>query len=137
MSRLKTSDQLWKEFVPVAFHVGYWDYIGWEDRFAKQEYTQRQRRYAAEYGERTVYTPGMRLDGNEWRDWLRIGNRLPEATQPQEPGSLSLTISDTGEFRSSFDFNTAEFAGNSAQLTLVVLGPVSYTHLTLPTTSRV
>jgi len=33
-SELKRDDGLWREFVPLAFHVDYWDYIGWQDRFA-------------------------------------------------------------------------------------------------------
>src|SRR6185437_15941886 len=30
------------QVVPLALHVDYWDYIGWTDRFAKPEFTQRQ-----------------------------------------------------------------------------------------------
>ena len=57
LSSLKDDEGLWKEFVPLAFHVDYWDYIGWEDRFADKQYSQRQRRYAHEFSEPTVYTP--------------------------------------------------------------------------------
>ena len=57
LSQLNSSDKLWDNFVPVAFHVDYWDYIGWKDRFASKAYSQRQRRYAKEQGERTVYNP--------------------------------------------------------------------------------
>ncbi|RZI98774.1 MAG: DUF1223 domain-containing protein, partial [Haliea sp.] len=32
-----------KDLVVQAFHVGYWDYIGWIDRFAAPAYTLRQR----------------------------------------------------------------------------------------------
>jgi hypothetical protein len=31
-----------KKVVPLAFHVDYWDYIGWKDQFAKSEYSDRQ-----------------------------------------------------------------------------------------------
>ena len=32
LTSLKESARLWKEFVPVAFHVDYWDHLGWRDR---------------------------------------------------------------------------------------------------------
>jgi hypothetical protein len=47
LSNLQNSSELWKSIVPVSFHVTYWDYLGWTDRFARPEYTQRQQEYAA------------------------------------------------------------------------------------------
>ena len=34
MNQLREDPRLWRQIVPVAFHVDYWDYIGWPDRFA-------------------------------------------------------------------------------------------------------
>jgi len=34
ISQLKESPDLWKKIVPVAFHVDYWNNLGWRDRFA-------------------------------------------------------------------------------------------------------
>src|ERR1043166_1377606 len=45
LSKLKTEAGLWKDFVPVAFHVDYWDHLGWRDRFASAVFTERQRAY--------------------------------------------------------------------------------------------
>jgi hypothetical protein len=47
----------------LAFHVDYWNYIGWEDPFAKPWATSRQRAYQASLKERFVYTPQMVIDG--------------------------------------------------------------------------
>jgi hypothetical protein len=69
MSQWKASPGLWREFVPVGFHVDYWDQLGWPDRFAKPEYTQRQRDYAARLGQDSIYTPEFILNGQEWRNW--------------------------------------------------------------------
>jgi hypothetical protein len=41
----------------LAFHVDYWDAIGWPDRFASPQYTQRQNERVRMAGDRTVYTP--------------------------------------------------------------------------------
>ncbi len=51
------------DVLPLAFHVTYWDRLGWPDRFALPAATARQRGYAAISGVRTVYTPQMVVDG--------------------------------------------------------------------------
>ena len=88
LRELKSDPRLWKDFVPVAFHVDYWDYIGWRDRFARPAFSQRQRRYAADGRASTVYTPGFFQNGEEWRGWFR-GNAPRFDAAPA--GVLSLT----------------------------------------------
>ena len=51
--------------IPLALHVGYWDYIGWKDPFAKREFNDRQSQLAALNGNRTRYTPGVFVQGKE------------------------------------------------------------------------
>ncbi|MEP0543428.1 MAG: DUF1223 domain-containing protein, partial [Marinobacter sp.] len=41
LSSLKNRDGVFRTFIPMAFHVDYWNYIGWKDRFASSEYSQR------------------------------------------------------------------------------------------------
>ncbi|PYI75487.1 MAG: DUF1223 domain-containing protein [Verrucomicrobia bacterium] len=87
-SKLKTEPGLWKEFVPLAFHVDYWNHLGWRDPFAVKEWTARQYQYAARWKIDSVYTPGFVVDGREWRD-----RRLPPAAT-SKPGSLRLSIAN-------------------------------------------
>lgn len=47
----------------LAWHVDYWDYIGWKDSFARPEYTRRQKEYAVSMGESGVYTPQAVING--------------------------------------------------------------------------
>lgn len=67
MSQLLQDPRLWRDFVPVVFHVDYWDQLGWRDRFATKAHTARQRKYSATWGTATIYTPGFVLDGQEWK----------------------------------------------------------------------
>lgn len=122
LNSLANSDGLWNKFVPLAFHVDYWDYIGWPDRFASRENSQRQRRYAAEFGEPTVYTPGVRKAGKEWRHWRQRASvrELVEADQ-SIAGTLYLKVDDDGWFKA--EFASPESGSRlSQQLSLAILG---------------
>jgi hypothetical protein len=94
VSSLKTSPGLWKDLFPVAFHVDYWDGLGWPDRFAKPVYTQRQRNYAAALGQDSVYTPEFVVNGREWRGWFH-GQSLPGTVATS--GELSIHVADGGK----------------------------------------
>lgn len=65
--------------VPLAFHVDYWDYIGWKDRFSKSEYSDRQRKTAAFGGAGFVYTPQFTFNGRDFRGW--DGSRLNQGVE--------------------------------------------------------
>jgi hypothetical protein len=58
----RTSD---RPVYALAFHVDYWDDLGWPDRFASHESTMRQRAYARAFGTGGVYTPQMIVGGTE------------------------------------------------------------------------
>lgn len=49
--------------IPLAFHVDYWNYIGWNDPFSKSQYTDRQRTYADQLKAQGNYTPQMIING--------------------------------------------------------------------------
>lgn len=55
--------------VAQAFHVGYWDYIGWVDRFATQANTARQNEVARANHLNNIYTPQIVRDGKDWPLW--------------------------------------------------------------------
>jgi hypothetical protein len=99
LSGLKSNQELWKRIVPVAFHVDYWDRLGWRDRFAKPEFTARQQRYAAAWGGDSVYTPGFVVNGREWRDWFGR-NAIP--TSSIRVGVLRVSLGDGGKLSATF-----------------------------------
>lgn len=53
----------------AAFHVDYWDRLGWVDRFASPRHTERQAEWVRGAGGRFAYTPQVLVDGREWRNW--------------------------------------------------------------------
>ena len=67
LSSLRNDSDLWARWVPVAFHVDYWDNLGWKDRFDDPRFARRQRAYAAQWGSGVIYTPGFVVNGHEWR----------------------------------------------------------------------
>ncbi|MGH1427497.1 MAG: DUF1223 domain-containing protein [Arenicella sp.] len=103
LTTLLEKDNLWRDFVPVAFHVDYWDYIGWKDIYAKKKFSERQRLYSLEYRERTVYTPGVRAEGREWRHWRRANLGKLADVDRQKVGVLNVDIADDGSFKATFD----------------------------------
>ena len=82
-------EELWRSVVPVAFHVDYWDYLGWQDPYATAANSERQRGYARRGNARTVYTPGFFANGREWRGWTL---RLPPRRSDSRPGSLDVRV---------------------------------------------
>ena len=142
LNRAEARSDLWSRVVPVAFHVDYWDYIGWPDRFASPEYSERQKTYRAVGRTRGVYTPGFVVGGREWRGWFRDptlklpadvdvgsisvdvrGGRFDARFEPvvEVPESIELHVARLG-----FDFVTEVGAGENHGRTLehkfVVLG---------------
>ena len=57
------------QVVPVAFHIDYWEYLGWKDPFSQPRFTVRQRQFAAIAGASGVYTPQVVLDGRDFGRW--------------------------------------------------------------------
>ncbi|MGH8796038.1 MAG: DUF1223 domain-containing protein [Caldimonas sp.] len=68
LSRLKADPDV----VALAFHVDYWDRLGWTDRFASPAYTRRQAEQQASNGARFSYTPQIVVDGADRKDWPGI-----------------------------------------------------------------
>jgi hypothetical protein len=52
-----------KNVLALAWHVDYWDYLGWKDTFAKPDHADRQRRYSKSFGENQIYTPQAVING--------------------------------------------------------------------------
>jgi len=117
LSRQKDNPGLWKQLVPVAFHVDYWDRLGWRDRFSSKEWTERQSRYAALWGSESVYTPAVVVNGREQRGWS--GASLSQPSEKQ-PGILAATTSDGKTF--AIEFHPAKNEATDWDAHMALLG---------------
>jgi hypothetical protein len=52
-----------QDVIALAWHVDYWDYIGWPDTFGAAENSDRQRAYAESWGSSRIFTPQMIVNG--------------------------------------------------------------------------
>jgi hypothetical protein len=82
------------DVLALAYHVDYWDYIGWKDIYARSGFTDRQRNYARQFDLRYVYTPQMivggavEASGNERR---RLIKAVDDDVQLKPDLSLTIT----------------------------------------------
>ncbi len=104
MGDLLKKPGLWTEFVPVAFHVNYWDHVGWRDRLSSRTYTDREYAYASAWGSGSVYTPCFVRNGLEWKPRWGGAASLRDAA-----GTLTATLSADGSCR--VEFRSAPGAG--------------------------
>jgi hypothetical protein len=83
--------------LPLAFHVNYWDRLGWQDRFATPATTERQHQVRAVQNGKYVYTPQVVLSGQDHRGWHgQSPAALSKAGQTSTPSAPTLKLSREG-----------------------------------------
>lgn len=122
--------------VALAFHVDYWDYIGWQDRFAIPQAASRQSAYVAALGLPSGFTPQVVIDGRA----SFVGSDRRHITAALSEGSQNIPVIAAvvnGELRVSlperhgqrdFDVNVAAFVPEAT--TVIVRGENSGRTLT-------
>lgn len=93
LSRLVASPRDELDFLALAFHVDYWDYLGWKDRFAHADYTSRQRQLGANNLQHTIYTPEFFVNGMEVRGSNNILEKIQQSNAQPASLALELTVS--------------------------------------------
>jgi len=92
LSRLvKTADEN-LQVLALSFHVDYWNYLGWQDRFSSADYTSRQRQLGANNRQHTIYTPEFFVNGMEVRGSGNILSKIQQANAASPPLPLELTV---------------------------------------------
>ena len=121
ISKFLDDPKLWTKIIPLSFHVDYWNYLGWADKFADQRFSERQRTHKREGNVNSVYTPGIIVDGKEWRGYF-VDQPIPHAHR-DKPGNMRLKLKKNQA--------SVEFDNNQATLVahLVFLGTGIESHV--------
>ena len=85
------------DVLALAFHVDYWDYIGWKDRFGSPKHTSRQRQLGANNNQGSIYTPEFFVDGAEARGTRKVIEKIRISNKKAAVLQLTLSISKEGE----------------------------------------
>ena len=91
LSRLGNAEVESFNLVPLAFHVDYWNWLGWPDPFSQPKFTDRQRKIGAINRQRSIYTPEMVVAGQEARGGDRIYSLIDRYNRT--PSAVSVTLS--------------------------------------------
>ena len=84
------------DVLALAFHVDYWDYIGWKDRFASPKFTSRQRQLGNNNKQSTIYTPEFFVGGLETRGTYRVLDEIYQTNDTHAEIDLELTVARNG-----------------------------------------
>jgi len=88
--------------VALAFHVDYWNYLGWPDPFSKAQHSERQRAASVRNRARVVYTPQLLLNGKDYRRGTfldDLGDRLNAISQAPAQATIALQLHAEDERR--------------------------------------
>jgi len=116
-----------EQLVPMAFHVTYWDYIGWKDRFASGQFDQRQRSLADKHNNKSVYTPQFVLSGEDYRRFTSFNEDIKRLLDQKATVDLELTVQflsqgrQAGELHVNLKTNLSENNTNEVGFYIAVL----------------
>lgn len=110
----------------LTFPVGIWDYLGWNDTFARPEFAERQRQYARTMRARGRFTPQLVLNGArqlsaaDWEDARLALDSMRAAPQPLARNDLAISRLPNGRARVTLNANPR---GAGAEILLVAYDP--------------
>ena len=93
LSRLKRDPRMAGTVIPLAFHVDYWNHLGWSDPFSSSLWSQRQSNYAHAFRSNRVYTPQLVVNGRTecvGSEEAEVMRRIREALAAGPAGVVSL-----------------------------------------------
>lgn len=77
--------------VALAFHVDYWNNLGWRDPFSSRAFTERQEARQRASRSPFIYTPQVILDGSDYREWRSAAApRRPSEASPGARAEIAL-----------------------------------------------
>lgn len=115
MSSLKEAGISDRQLIPLAFHVTYWDKLGWKDRFADKQHDDRQRRQVMLNASHTVYTPQYMLNGKDFRNYKSMYFDIDQINAQPAPYRLELSaVRDSNSITVALDITSVQASGHTA-----------------------
>jgi hypothetical protein len=113
----------------LAYHVDYWNRLGWKDRFSNAAFSQRQRRYADWLNLSSVYTPQAVVNGSKefvGSEEGALRNAIKSSLQKTSDAQLTLKVVKSGQRKVTVQYHTeGETTNTSLLLALVQKSAVS------------
>lgn len=126
LRKLAADRNLADAIVPLAFHVDYWDYLGWRDPYSNAEWTQRQGAYLDATGRSTLYTPQLVVHGRHelvGSDESKARSAIDRVLKEAEAHAIEVDIPQVthaeGDLRAEI-YSSLRGAGNGEPLTIQV-----------------
>ncbi len=94
--------------IPIAYHVDYWNYIGWKDPFSKKSFTDKQRYYGQKFRSNSIYTPQLVINGNEHlvgSNEVTIHKKIKQYLKRKASNSISLSNVKKEDNSISFNYS--------------------------------
>ena len=123
---LKEVKNTYKEndVITLSYHVDYWNYIGWNDPFSKEEYTNKQRVYGQKFYSSSIYTPQIVVNGKEHfvgSDRNKMNSRLKTYLSKSSQNLVSINNVSKTDGKITFDYNVdGDISDKSIRLALVI-----------------
>lgn len=115
------------EVVALAYHVDYWDYLGWRDTMATAGNTARQQEYSQAFGNRSVYTPQAVVNGRLQMNGAkrhRLEEAIANAGDARDGTSVDLSVSYEADVM-VIEAGAADGPARKAQLMVVYFEPAT------------
>lgn len=100
LARLAAEPADGRTIIPLAFHVDYWNQLGWQDPFSSPQWSERQRRYGASFGAGRIYTPELVVAGTSdcvGTDEASLGRLVAQAAAEPVAATVDLQVAPRTE----------------------------------------
>jgi hypothetical protein len=107
----------------LAYHVDYWNRLGWKDVFSSPDFSKRQNDYARYLRLRSIYTPQIVVNGKTefvGSEEGTLRNAIKSSLQKPSPSQLALTVQSVDKHTAKIKYNT-EGADKNTVLQIAVL----------------
>jgi hypothetical protein len=107
----------------LAFHVDYWNRLGWKDQFSSADYSRRQSDYANYLHLQSVYTPQIVVNGETefiGSEEGTLRNTIKSSLQKTPSAQLALSVSNIDQNEANLKYSTEGIDKNTV-LEVVIL----------------